>query len=410
MEKRVVITGMGAVTPIGHSVEETWQGIKDGACGIAEITHFDTTGEKCHMGAEVKDWVYPDKRAAKRLDLVNQYANIAAKEAMEQSGIVSGENVDPERFGIIAASGIGGVKTLEDQIVKATVKDTTRFVSALMVPMLIINMVGGNLAIEYQAKNSCLGLATACASGTHGIGEAYRMIKHGYADVMIGGGAEAPFSKICFAGFENMTATTVRTDPNRCSTPFDAERDGFVMGEGAGFFVLEEYEHAKARGAKILGEIAGYGTTCDAYHITAPEPSGDGAARAMKMALQDAGIAPEDIDYINAHGTGTPLNDLSETRAIKLAFGDETKVPVSSTKGNIGHLLGAAGSVEAIFCLKAIEEGWIPPTINLEKPDPELTLDYVPNEGRKADITYTMSNSLGFGGHNGTLIIKKFED
>jgi 3-oxoacyl-[acyl-carrier-protein] synthase II len=279
-----------------------------------------------------------------------------------------------------------------------------------MVPMLIINMVGGNLAIEYQAKNSCLGLATACASGTHGIGEAYRMIKHGYADVMIGGGAEAPFSKICFAGFENMTATTVRTDPNRCSTPFDAERDGFVMGEGAGFFVLEEYEHAKARGAKILGEIAGYGTTCDAYHITAPEPSGDGAARAMKMALQDAGIAPEEIDYINAHGTGTPLNDLSETRAIKLAFGDETKVPVSSTKGNIGHLLGAAGSVEAIFCLKAIEEGWIPPTINLEKPDPELTLDYVPNEGRKADITYTMSNSLGFGGHNGTLIIKKFVD
>ncbi|MCR5134913.1 MAG: beta-ketoacyl-ACP synthase II, partial [Clostridiales bacterium] len=307
--KRVVITGMGAVTPIGHSVEETWQGVKDGACGIAEITHFDTTNEKCHMGAEVKDWVYPDKRAAKRLDLVNQYANVAAKEAMEQSGIVSGENVDPERFGIIAASGIGGVKTLEDQIVKATVKDTTRFVSALMVPMLIINMVGGNLAIEYQAKASCLGLATACASGTHGIGEAYRMIKHGYADVMIGGGAEAPFSKICFAGFENMTATTVRTDPNRCSTPFDAERDGFVMGEGAGFFVLEELEHAKARGAKILGEIAGYGTTCDAYHITAPEPSGDGAARAMKMALQDAGIAPEEIDYINAHGTGTPLND-----------------------------------------------------------------------------------------------------
>ena len=322
MDKRVVITGMGAVTPIGHSVEETWQGIRDGACGIAEITHFDTTNEKCHMGAEVKDWAYPDKRAAKRLDLVNQYANVAAEEAMLQSGIVSGENVDPERFGIIAASGIGGVKTLEDQIVKATVKDTTRFVSALMVPMLIINMVGGNLAIKYQAKNSCLGLATACASGTHGIGEAYRMIKHGYADVMIGGGA----------------------------------------------------------------------------------------ARAMKMAIEEAGIAPEDIDYINAHGTGTPLNDLSETRAIKLAFGDDTKVPVSSTKGNIGHLLGAAGSVEAILCLKAIEDGFIPPTINLEKPDPELTLDYVPNEGRKANLTYTMSNSLGFGGHNGTLIIKKFED
>lgn len=408
--KRVVITGMGAVTPIGHTVEDTWESLKAGANGIGSITHFDATDEKCLVGAEVKDWEYVDRRAAKRLDLVNQYSLTAGREAVAQSGIKSGENVDPTRFGIIGGSGIAGIRTLEEQVTKAAVKETTRYVSALMVPMMIINEVGGNLAIEHQAKGTCLGLATACSSGTHAIGEAYRTIKGGYADVMIGGAAEAPFAKISFAGFGNMTATTTRTDPARCSTPFDKERDGFVMGEGAGFFVLEELEHAKERGATILGEVAGYGTTCDAYHITAPDPDGDGAARAMAEALADADISADSIDYINAHGTGTPLNDLAEALAIKKVFGEDTRVPVSSTKGNIGHLLGAAGSVEAIFCLKAIHDGFIPPTIGYRVPDPEIDLDVVPNEGRSADLTYVMSNSLGFGGHNGTLILKKYSE
>ena len=407
--RRVVITGMGAITPIGKPAAESWQGIKEGRNGIDRITKIDNPDIKGPMGAEIKDFDFGDKRAAKRLDLSSQYAIVAAREAMAQSGIESGKNVAPERFGVMAGSGIGGIRTLEEQIAGATKKDSTKRVSALMVPMIIANMVGGNLAIEFQAKGSCIGIVTACAAGTHGIGEAYRNIKFGFCDVMLGGGAEAPFAKICYAGFENMTATSTRQDKDRCSTPFDKERDGFVMGEGAGFFVLEELEHAKARGAKILGEVAGYGTTCDAYHITSPEPSGDGPANAMKMAIEDAGIKPEDIDYINAHGTGTPLNDLYETRAVKKVFGDDTKVPMSSTKGNVGHLLGAAGAVEAIFSLNAVIDGFIPPTINLRVPDEELDLDYVPNEGREAELTYAMSNSLGFGGHNGSLVIKKYE-
>jgi len=407
---RVVITCMGAVTPIGHSAEESWQELKKGANGIDRITHFDVSEHKCKMGAEVKDFDYPDKRAARRLDRSSQLALTAAKEAMEASGIVSGENVDPDRFGVIAGSGIGGIMTLEEQITKAVKKETVKRVSAVMIPMVILNMISGNLAIEFQAKATCFGIVTACSAGTHGIGEAYRNIKHGYADVMLGGGAEASFAPVCFAGFGNMTATTTRTDKNRCSTPFDAERDGFVMGEGAAFFVLEELEHARNRGAHIYGEIAGYGTTCDAYHITSPSPEGEGAASAMNMAIKDAGIGPENIDYINAHGTGTPLNDLYETRAIKRVFGNDTKVPVSSTKGNIGHLLGAAGSVEAMFCIKAMRDGFIPPTINLKVPDPELDLDYVPNQGRQAELTNVMSNSLGFGGHNGTLVFRKYED
>jgi len=406
---RVVITGMGAITPIGHTVEETWSELKRGANGIDKITHFDIEEQKCKMGAEVKNFEYPDKRAAKRLDRSSQLALTAASEAMKDSGIVSGENVAPERFGVIAGSGIGGIMTLEDQITKATQKESVKRVSALMIPMVILNMIAGNLGIEFQAKGSCLGVVTACSAGTHGIGEAYRNIKHGYADVMLGGGAEASFAPVCFAGFGNMTATTTRTDKDRCSTPFDKERDGFVMGEGAAFFVLEELEHAKARGAHIYGEIAGYGTTCDAYHITSPAPTGEGAANAMKLALEDAGISADTIDYINAHGTGTPLNDLYETRAVKTVFGNDTKTPISSTKGNIGHLLGAAGSVEAMFSIKAILDGFIPPTINLRVPDPELDLDYVPNDGRDADLKYVMSNSLGFGGHNGTLILKRFE-
>ena len=412
MTNRVVITGMGAVTPLGNTAEESWQGIREGRNGIDKITTFDTDamgGHKCIMGGEVKNFVYPDKRAARRLDKTSQFSLAAAGEAMTQSGIVSGENVDPYRFGIMAASGIGGIQTLESQIAKSAVRDKIRTVSALMIPMSIINLIAGNLSIEFQAKGSCLGIVTACASGTHAIGEAFRNIKHCYADVMIAGGAESAFAPICFSGFENMTATTTRTDKDRCSTPFDKERDGFVMGEGAAYFVLESLEHAQARGAEILGEVAGYGSTCDAYHITAPSPDGTGAAGAMKLALQEAGLQPENIDYINAHGTGTPLNDSAETQSVKLVFGEHTAIPMSSTKGNTGHLLGAAGAIEGIFCVQAMRDSFIPPTINLKVPDPALDLDYVPNEGRRAELHYTMSNNLGFGGHNGSLILKKYE-
>lgn len=412
MSHRVVITGIGAVTPLGHTAEETWQGIKEGKNGIDEITSFDTEalgGHKCIMGGEVKDFEFPDKRAAKRLDKTSQFSIVAAGEALQQAGIVSGENVEPERFGIMAASGIGGIETLEQQITKAVLRDKVRSVSALMIPMSIINLVAGNLAIEFQAKGSCLGIVTACASGTHAIGEAFRNLKHGYSDVMLAGGAEAAFAPICFSGFENMTATTTRTDKNRCSTPFDKERDGFVMGEGAAYFVMETLEHAEARGAEILGEVVGYGSTCDAYHITSPAPDGSGAAGAMKLALEEADITPNAIDYINAHGTGTPLNDLYETRSMKTVFGEDMTTPISSTKGNIGHLLGAAGAIEGIFCLQAMRDSFIPPTINLQVPDPELDLDYVPNKGRNAELTYIMSNNLGFGGHNGSLVLKKFE-
>ncbi len=412
MSHRVVITGIGAVTPLGHTAEETWQGIKDGKNGIDKITSFDTEalgGHKCIMGGEVKDFVFPDKRAAKRLDKTSQFSIVAAGEALQQAGIVSGENVEPERFGIMAASGIGGIETLEQQITKAALRDKVRSVSALMIPMSIINLVAGNLAIEFQAKGSCLGIVTACASGTHAIGEAFRNVKHGYSDVMLAGGAEAAFAPICFSGFENMTATTTRTDKDRCSTPFDKERDGFVMGEGAAYFVMESLEHAEARGAEILSEVVGYGSTCDAYHITSPAPDGSGAAGAMKLALEEAAITPDSIDYINAHGTGTPLNDLYETRSMKTVFGENMTTPISSTKGNIGHLLGAAGAIEGIFCLQAMRDSFIPPTINLQVPDPELDLDYVPNQGRNAELTYSMSNNLGFGGHNGSLVLKKFE-
>lgn len=413
MTNRVVITGAGAVSPLGHTAEESWQAIKDGKNGIDKITTFDTDamgGHKCIMGGEVKDFTYPDKREARRLDKTSQFSIVAVEEALSQSGIVSGENVDPYRFGIMAASGIGGIQTLESQIVKAAKRDKIRTVSALMIPMSIVNLIAGNLSIKFQAKGSCLGIVTACASGTHAIGEAFRNIKHGYSDVMIAGGAESAFAPICFSGFENMTATTTRTDKDRCSTPFDKERDGFVMGEGAAYFILESLDHAKERGAEILGEVAGYGSTCDAYHITAPSPDGKGAAGAMKQALSEAGIAPDDIDYINAHGTGTPLNDLAETRSMKQVFGEHTQIPVSSTKGNTGHLLGAAGSIEAIFCLDAMRDSFIPPTINLRVPDPELDLDYVPNEGRNAELEYVMSNNLGFGGHNGSLVLKKFRE
>ena len=409
MEKRVVITGRGAVTPVGNTIADSWANIKAGKHGIAEITRFDVEPHKVKMGAEVKDFDFGDKRAAKRLDISSQFALIASEEAMKDSGIVSGENVAPERFGVYGGTGIGGISTLENEVTKCWKRNTPTRASALLVPMVMPNAVGGNLAIKYNAKGTCFGIVSACASGTHSIGEAFRNIKHGYSDVLLAGSAESVFTSVCFSGFANMTAMSTRTDPSRCSTPFDIERDGFILGEGAGFLILEELEHALARGAKIYGEIVGYGATCDAYHITSPAPDGEGAANAMRLAIEEAGITPDKIDYINAHGTGTPYNDLFETNAIKAVFGDDTKVPVSSTKSMTGHLLGAAGGIETVFCVEAINDGFIPATIGLEKPDPELTLDYVPNKGREAELNYVLSNSLGFGGHNGCIIVKKYE-
>lgn len=408
MERRVVVTGMGAITPVGNTADEFWASIKAGKHGIAEITHFDTTEQKVKLAAEVKGFEYENKREAKRMDRSSQLGVTAAIAAAKDSGLVSGENVEPYRFGAFAATGIGGIVTLENEVRKAEEKGVTR-TSALLVPMIIPNILAGNIAIALNAKASCVGHVTACAASTTAIGEAFRMIKHGYADAIVAGGAEAAFAPVCFSGFINMTALSTRTEPDRCSTPFDKERDGFVMGEGAAFFVLEELEHAKARNAKIYGEVVGYGATCDAYHLTSPSPEGEGAAMSMTMALSEAGITPEQVDYVNAHGTGTPYNDLFETRAIKKVFGDKTKVPVSSIKSMIGHLLGGAGAAEAIVCVKAINDGFIPATINLRVPDEELDLDYVPNVGREKELTYVISNSLGFGGHNGTLVFKKYE-
>lgn len=412
MERRVVVTGMGAVTPIGNNVEEFWKGIKEGKCGIDNITKFDTTDYKVKLAAEVKDLNiedYMDKRAARRLDRYSQLAMIAAKEVMEDSGI-NESNTDMTKVAIIVGAGIGGLSTIEEQTKVLVSKGHDR-VSPMFIPMAILNMATGNIAIEYGLKGESVAMATACATGTHCIGEGYRLIKHGYQDAALVGGAEGTITELSVAGFTNIKALSQATDKNRASIPFDKERNGFVMGEGSGLLMLEELEHAKARGAKIYAEIVGYGASTDAYHITSPAPGGEGGARAMKDAMKDAGINPEDIDYINAHGTSTHLNDSFETAAIKTALGDAAKtVMVSSTKSNTGHLLGAAGAVEAIACIKAIEDSYVPPTINYKVPDEECDLDIVPNEGRNKEIKYAMSNSLGFGGHNSTIIIKKYED
>lgn len=407
MDRRVVVTGLGAITPLGNTVEIFWENIKNGVNGIDLITHFDIESQKSIMGGEVRNFEYHDKRQSKRLDLSSQYGLTAALEAANHSGLISEDNIDPKRYGVLAGTGIGGITTLEKEVKKAEEKGISR-VSALLVPMVIPNILAGNVGIAVNAKASCLGLVTACSAGTHSIGEAYRTIKHGYAEAIIAGSAEAAFAPVCFSGFANMTALSTRKDKNRCSTPFDKERDGFVMGEGSGFLILEELSHALERGATIYGEIAGYGSTCDAYHLTSPSPNGEGAAEAMKLALDDAGITSKEVGYINAHGTGTPYNDLFETMAIKTVFGDKTDVPISSTKSMTGHLLGAAGSIEAVVCLKAISDGFIPPTINLDVEDPECDLDYVPHKGRAKSLDYVLSNSLGFGGHNGSLIFKKY--
>ena len=411
MERRVVITGLGAITPVGNNVQEFWKGIKEGKCGIDEITLFDTTNFKVKLAAEVKGYnpeEYFDRRAAKRLDRFSQFAIVAAKEAWNDSKLDK-EKEDMERVGVILGSGIGGLATMEEDISNLIQKGPDR-VSPMFIPMTICNMAAGNVAIELGAKGESISMVTACASGTHCIGESFRMIKNGYQNIVISGGTEASITPVGIAGFTNIKALSQATDKNRASTPFDKERSGFVMGEGAGIVILEELEHALKRGAKIYAEVAGYGATSDAYHITSPAPGGEGGARAMKIAMEEAGAKPEDITYINAHGTSTHLNDSCETQAIKTALGEASKkVMVSSTKGNTGHLLGAAGGVEAVVCAKSVEEGFVPATINYIVPDEECDLDVVPNEGRNVEVKYAMSNSLGFGGHNASILLKKYE-
>ena len=409
MKKRVVITGLGAITPIGKNVEETWKGIKEKKCGIDEITEFDTTNFKTKLDAEIKNYdqlEYFDAKQAKRLDKSSQLAIIAAREAVKSSGITK-ENTDFDRVGIFVSSGIAGLRTIQEQCQTNFEKGNKR-VSPMFIPMAIANMPAGNIAIEFGFKGESVSSVTACASSTHAIGEAYKTIKLGEEDVIITGGTESSICEVGIAGFENMKALSSSTDKNRASIPFDKERNGFVMGEGAGILVLEEYEHAKNRGAKIYGELIGFGSTTDAYHITSPCPDGEGGAKAMIRALENAKISPDEVDYINAHGTSTHLNDLTETMAIKTAFKEASKnVMVSSTKGNIGHLLGAAGAVEAVICIKALEEQIVPPTINYKEKDEECDLNLITNEPIKSKLNVVMSNSLGFGGHNASIILKK---
>ena len=410
--KRCVITGMGAVTPVGNDVEEFWNNIKNGVCGIDTIKKFDTEEFKVKIAAEVKGFdveKYVAKKELKRNDMYSIYALAAAQQAYDQSEI-NKEDIDASRFGVILGSGIGGIGTIEDQICKMVEKGPAK-VSPLFIPMVISNMAAGVVAIRFGAKGICTSVITACATGTNCIGEAYRNIKHGYLDICLAGGAEDSITKIAVAGFTNLTALSTESDPKKASRPFDKDRSGFVMGDGAGILMLEELEHAKKRGAKIYAEVVGYGTTCDAYHITAPSVDGAGAAAAMEMAMKEANIVPEQISYINAHGTGTQANDVGETIAIKKALGEHAyNVPISSTKSMTGHLLGAAGAIEAIAGICAINDSFVPPTIGFEEADENCDLDYVPNKGRKADLKYVLSNSLGFGGHNAVLCLKKWEE
>lgn len=410
MERRVVITGMGALTPIGNNVAEFWDGLKNGKNGISLITRFDTEESKVKCAGEVKGFdpaTVVDKKEVKRNDLFSIYAMAAADEAVAMSGINLDE-IDKERLGVIIGSGIGGLCTIEEQAGKMTTKGMSR-IAPLFIPMAISNMAAGNVAIRFGAKGTCLDVVTACASSTHSIGEAYRSIKHGYSDYIIAGGSEASICKLGIGGFAALKALSTSEDPDRASVPFDKERNGFVMGEGAGILFMETLESAKARGAEILAEVVGYGSTCDAYHITAPNP--EGAARAMKAAMAEAGIDKSEVGYINAHGTSTPANDSSETKAIKEAFGDHAyKLNISSTKSMTGHLLGATGAVEAVATILALKNGVIPPTIGYKVPDEECDLNYTVNEAVEKDIKYALSNTLGFGGHNGVLCLKKWEE
>lgn len=406
--RRVVITGLGAVTPIGNTVSEYWEGLKSGKCGIDFITRFDTTDFKGKVAAEVKDFdptLYMEKGEIRKNDLFAQYAFAAASQAIKDSGIIG--NIEPEKIGTYVSSGIGGIGTFEEEEIKMIEKGAKK-VSPFFITKLIANMAGGIIAIKYNLKGENMAIVTACASSNNAIGEAYRTIKHGYLDAVVAGGSEAAIIPIGMAGFGNMKALTQSEDPKTACVPFDARRSGFVMGEGGAILVLEEYGHAVARGAKIYAEICGYGSTCDAHHITAPHPDAEGGARALKLAYEEAGEVDASKLYINAHGTSTPHNDKSETVAIKTVFGDDAyKLMVSSTKSMTGHMLGAAGAVEAIASVLALNDGIVPPTIGYKEKDPECDLDYVPNEARKTEVELALSMSLGFGGHNACLAFKK---
>lgn len=407
--RRVVVTGLGAVTPVGNNVKDTWESLKSGKNGIAPITAFDTENFKAKLGAEVKDFdpkEYLEVNDVLRTDRYAQFAVAAADQAVAESGVEG--TVVPERFAVLFGTGIGGIGTFEKEHTKLMEKGPRR-VSPLFVPMMIANMAAGMIAIRHDCRGSAMPAVTACASGSNAIGEAMRMIRHGYADAVITGGAEAAVNASAIAGFVNMQALSTSEDPDAASLPFDKRRGGFVIGEGAVALVLEEYEHAKARGAHIYGEVCGYGSTCDAHHITAPHPEARGGAQAMADAMKEAGYSEKDTVYINAHGTGTPMNDKIETIAIKKALGEDAarKAYISSTKSMTGHMLGAAGAIEAMACLFALNEGIIPPTINLKEQDEACDLNYVPNKAVKADITLALSNSLGFGGHNACLAFRK---
>lgn len=412
MKRRVVITGMGAVTPIGNTIEEFWNGIKQEKIGIDTITKFDCTDYKVKLAAEVKNFVAKecmDFKSAKRMATFSQFAVAAAKEAFEDSKLDM-ELEDPFRTGVIIGSGIGSLQVVEQTYSQILNKGPSR-VNPLMIPLMISNMAAGNVAIQLGLKGKCTSVTTACATGTHAIGDAFRAIQYGDADVILAGGTESSICPTAVAGFTSLTALTTSTDPEKASIPFDQNRSGFVIGEGAGVLVLEELEHAQKRGAHIYAELAGYGATCDAYHITSPAEDGSGAAKAMLLAMEEAKISPSEIDYINAHGTSTHHNDLFETRAIKLALGDAAyHVPINSTKSMIGHLLGAAGAVECITCVKSIEEGYIHPTVGSEIPDEECDLQYTFGSPIQKEIRYVLSNSLGFGGHNATLLLKKYTE
>ena len=408
--RRVVVTGMGAVTPIGLNVEEYWNGLKEGKTGFGEITYFDTTDFKVKIAAEVKGFEpteYMDRKAAKRMEKFSQYAVAASKEAFAQAGIDM-EKEDPYRVGCVIGSGVGSLQAIEREYKKMLDKGPSR-INPLLVPLMITNIAAGNVTIQLGLKGKSIDISTACATGTHSIGEAFRTIQYGEADVMLAGGTECAITPISVGGFTSLTALSTKNTPERCSIPFDKDRDGFVLGDGAGIVVLEELEHAKARGAKILAEVVGYGSTSDAFHITSPAEDGMGAAKAMEFALKDAGMQPEDITYINAHGTSTHHNDLFETRAIKTVFGQHAyDMKINSTKSMIGHLLGAAGAVEFIACVLQMNNDYVHGTVGLETPDEELDLDYVPGHGINMQFDCAMSNSLAFGGHNATLVVKKY--
>lgn len=415
MEKRrIVITGMGAVTPVGTGVSKFWENLKSGTCGISPIEHFDTTNFDVKICGRVTDFDAAQHFNVKEMRKVArfiQFAVVSSREAVRQAGLDL-ETIDKKRFGVMIGSGIGSMNTIEIEHKKLLDRGPGR-VSPFLIPKIIINEAAGHVSIDLGAKNCALCVVTACATGTNAIGDAFRMLQYGDADIMVAGGSENATTPLSVAGFSALKALSTRNDePQRASRPFDAQRDGFIMGEGAGVLVMETLEHAKARGAKILAEMVGYGRTSDAYHITAPHPTGEGGADAMRFALADAGLQPSDVSYINAHGTSTPLNDKTETKAIKDALGDDIarKVAISSTKSMTGHLLGAAGGIEAIASIMAIRDGIVPPTINYENPDPECDLDYVPNTARTMDVNVAMSNSLGFGGHNATIIFKKYAE